>query len=228
MGVGGKMPHARAIGIVEGQEVVPHGHDWPQSRRVTNTAVVSVQVVGRVRVVGMVIRQVLRRAPKPPALAEFVVGGLARMVGVNLVGEGRSQEDRIAGRFAFMRPDVKRDHIFGVLAAQPASVDPTRHVFGDPEDEIILPAAIVEVVVMKMDGGILRGRMDEAHLGAVPIRAGHRPGRQVDQSANHAVWSAIANRHRRDVTTEIPGGEEVLRPVAINQTPNIGGVGARQ
>ncbi len=63
-------------------------------------------------------------------------------------------------------------------------VDSRRKVVGNHEREIGLPAEVVDVVLVEVDGGIVLGGVAPAHLAAVPGRAGHRPRRQVDQPAS--------------------------------------------
>src|SRR5215813_2200822 len=72
------------------------------------------------------------------------------------------------------------------------------------EGEISLPAAVVEVIIVKMDGTIMSRVVHPIVLAAVPGVSLHGPGREIDGGAMPAVWRNIHYVRGRDTATEIP------------------------
>ena len=92
MRVGGVVPQAGAARVVEGEEARAHGEDRAPAGGDADAAVVGVAVVGGAAVDRVVVGVVGRGAPGGRTRLVGGVGIAAGVVGIGLVGEGRSQE----------------------------------------------------------------------------------------------------------------------------------------
>ena len=70
-----------------------------------------------------------------------------------------------------------------VAGAQTNSVDGTGEIVRQRDREIIRPAKIMDIVIMKMDRSIHFRRMSPIMFGAVPVEASHRSGRKIERAA---------------------------------------------
>src|SRR5215831_2845799 len=114
-------------------------------------------------------------------------------------------------------------------SAQPHAIDAGRHALGDGHLEIGIPAAIVEVVLMKMDRGVMPWPMPPGCLFAGPARAAYRPRRQVAEGALQRVRPAVEDAVACYFLAEIPirgtGGRVGLqRGARVMRAAHDGGV----
>ncbi len=165
------------------------------------------EVVGREPVVLVVVGIVGRRLPVGDALAEGLVVEAAREIAVDLVGEGRGDVADLGLRLADLRAHEEGDDVAVRPAAQLHAVDAASHVLGHGEAEIVGPAAIVQVVVVEMDGGVVMRCGLPVALLAGPGGALHGAGRQVHQPAVQAVRAGILDLHAVHAPREVPGGD---------------------
>ena len=75
--------------------------------------------------------------------------------------------------------------------------------------EVGLPADVLHVVVVEVDGAVLAGGESEAGLGAGEVVAGHAAGGHVDGLAVEAVGAGVGDAVAADVEAEVPGGDRV-------------------
>ena len=109
--------------------------------------------------------------------AKGVVDIVALMVAIDLVGEGRGQKDDRRRRGPRRWQHIDRHDVLDIVTAQADAVNPGGHSGGNLEDEVGFPAAIVEIIFMKMDGGVVARPMPPVGLFAGPARAAHRARR---------------------------------------------------
>src|SRR4029077_8193249 len=69
--------------------------------------------------------------------------------------------------------------------------------------------AIVEIVVMEMDGAIITGSVPPAHLAPAPASADDGARRQIDEPAMARLWPDIGDLLRLDAEGKIPAGEKL-------------------
>src|SRR5260370_1059948 len=127
-------------------------------RGVGDARAIAVEIVGREAVILVVVGIVGGGFPVGDPLAERLVEDAAREIAIDLIGEGRGDVADLAARLADLRAHEERDDVAMRPAAQLDAVDAASHVLGNREAEIVGPAAIVQIVVVKMDGGILMRR----------------------------------------------------------------------
>src|SRR3954469_15573869 len=92
-------------------------------------------------------------------------GGFVRhaFVGVGKIGEGREEHGDRRGRGAAPWADDEREMVFVIAGAETNGVDTAGQLLGDSEGEIDVPAGIVEIVGVEVDGAVLlRGVVDIA------------------------------------------------------------------
>ena len=141
--------------------------------------------------------------------AERAVEG-QMLVGVGHVLDRRQQEGDAIG------PPRRRQHheghvLLGPLGPEPRGIDPARHARRHGPFEVHLPAGVVKIVVVEVDGAVLVPRVAPAHLLAREIPPGHAARGQVDDLAVAMVGGTVGNPDRRDVSREIPGAQDVGR-----------------
>ena len=202
--IGRQVAQARARRVVEGEIVGPPAQHRPQVRRVGHARAVAVEIVGREAVILVVVGIVGGGLPVGDPFAERLVEDAPREIGVDLIGEGRGDVADLAARLADLRAHEEGDDIAMRPAAQLDAVDAASHVLGNREAEIVGPAAIVQVVVVEMDGGVLMRRCLPVALLAGPRRALHGAGRQVHQPAVQPVRPAILDLHGGHAAGEVP------------------------
>ena len=181
-------------------------------------------VVGRQPEVGVLVRGPGPGVPRPDPLPIDVVGHPARDVRVDDVGE-RGDED--AGRRlrpASRRAHEERDHVLDTAARQPRGVDAAPEVGGHLEGEVRLPAAVVEVVVVEVDGGVVLRRVAPAHLLASPARALHSPRGDVHQLSMQTVRPHVHDALARGLAGEIPGRHRACGRSGGRQRVHLGPV----
>ena len=193
--------------VVEAEEIRPPGDQRPEVRGVGHARAVAVMIVGRETVIPVVVGIVRTGFPVGDPLAERLVEHAAREVGIDLIGEGRREVADLGLRLADLGPHEEGDDVAVRTAAQLHAVDAAPHVLRDGEAEIVGPAAIVQVVVVEMDGGVMMRRGLPVALRAGPRRALHGPRRQVDQLSVQAVGAGVLDLHRIAAAGEVPGGD---------------------
>ena len=177
------MSHPRTAGVEERHVSGPHRQQGPALARIADAAAVGMLVVGRSTIFGVLGGIPRIGTPLGLTRAKGVVDIVALMVAIDLVGEGRCQKDDRRSRGARRWQHIDRHDVLDVVTAQADAVNPGGQSGGNIEDEVGLPAAIVEIVFMKMDGGVVARLMPPAGLFAGPTRAAHRACRQVAQMA---------------------------------------------
>ncbi len=146
----------------------------------------------------------------PEALPELCVGvvHVPAVVRVRHVGGRRRQERELRRGGAPRRAHEEVDVPLVVFSAQSRGVDAAAQVFGNAVLEIRLPADVVVVVVVKVDGAVLLGRVAPALLGAAPgvtlcTARGEIPGATVQ-----LVRADVADAVAADVEREVPGRDD--------------------
>ena len=202
------VPQPRSLGVVEGQEARPHGQHRPQPRGEGDAAVVAMAVVGGPAIDRVVVR-VGCGAPGGHAGAERRVHVAARVVGIGLVGEGRGQDGDRRVRPRPRRQHVERQPVLAALAGQVQRVGAARQVRRHLQAGVGLPPAIVDVVVVEVDRGVVGRRMAPAGLAPAPVRADHAAGRQVHRLAVAGLRAGVGDARAADALREVPGREYV-------------------
>src|SRR5258708_7954445 len=113
------------------------------------------------------------------------------LVGIGEVGKGGDEEYRLGARDSGARPDEERDVIFMIALPQSRRVDAAARISGDLPDEIGLPARVLNVIVMEMDGAVLLRRVREVYFLAVPVVTGDGAHGHVDRPAAQFMRSSI-------------------------------------
>src|SRR6266508_3664312 len=201
------MAQARARRVVEGEEVGPPGQQGPEMRGVGDARAVAMEVVGRQPVILVVVGIVGRGLPLGDALAERFVEDAAREIGVDLIGEGRGDVADLGLRLADLRAHEEGNDVAVRAAAQLHAINATLHVLRHGEAEIVGPAAVVQVVVVEVDGGVHVRRTLPVALGVVPRRTLHGARRQVYKLAVQAVGPDVLDLERAHAAGKVPGGE---------------------
>ena len=88
----------------------------------------------------------------------------------------------------------ERHVVLMAVLREMGAVQAARQLLRHGEGEIALPAAVVEVVIVKMDGTVMSRVVHPVVLAAVPGVSLHGPGREIDGGAVPAVWRDI-HRH---------------------------------
>src|SRR5436309_537108 len=96
-----------------------------------------------------------------------------------------------------------------------------------------LPARIIEIIAVEMDGAIVFGLPRPAMLLAGPVPALHAAGRQMHDPAVMLRGAGIDGSRRADVPGEIPSGNDVFQERGIDDgTPiailPVSGMDARE
>ena len=128
------------------------------------------------------------------------------VIAVDGIGKGRCQHAKVCGRPAPWRADVERHHVLVIPAPDACRVESRSHAVRDFKGEIGLPAEVVDVVVVKVDGAILYRRVFPGHFLAGPPGTGHGAGRQVDQAAVQTLRPNVHDPRRTRVPGEVPQG----------------------
>ena len=212
MGVGAEVAQSGAadVGVRVGDVADAHVQHGPVPRRDGDAAPVGVVVVGResvldvvARVVGIgVPRRGLRLPVRPPLR-------VARPLRAGMVRVDRVRERRDHHRNGCRGRPLRRHHEEGDVLPRCACLEHQRvgrraDALGHRPLESDRPAAVLDVVFVKVDGGIFVRRVPPAHLAAVPPRAGHSPGRDVDEPAVQSVRAGVLDATRLDATREVP------------------------
>ena len=208
MRVGGIVPQARAVRVVEGEEARTHREDGAPARRDADAAVVGVAVVGGAAVDRIVVGVVGRGAPGRGPRLVGGVGVAARVIGIGLIGKGRGQESDRCERAIAVRQHVEGQPILPRLAGEMERVGAALQLVRDGPGEIGIPAAIVEIAIVELDGGVVLRGVAPAHFSTGPAGANHGACRKVDELAVAGLRAGIGDDLRRNADREIPGRDE--------------------
>ena len=182
VGVGRKMPEPRARLILEGEIARPHRHDRTEPRRQRHARPVGMIVVGGAREAVDFVGIPGIGAPGGGPLLQPALEIAARMVGIGEISEGRDQHGDRLFRRVTRRQDEEGDRVLAAVILDLDRIDPAVEPRGNGEGEAGLPLAVGEVVVVKMDRAVVLRRVTPAEFAAVPVRASHGPGRDIDQA----------------------------------------------
>ena len=150
----------------------PHVEDRPQARAVEAAAAVAMHVIGREAEIAPGHEEEVRGAegqqrPMGALGRRILIGVMAVGIG-EICGASRQEGDGRLG-LALGRQDEEGDVILARRpAAEPRGIDAAGEIGGNRPGEARLPAAVVEIVLMEMDGGVI-GR------GLAPADAAARP-----------------------------------------------------
>ena len=139
----------------------------------------------------MILRIPLVGTPFRLPLTERIVDIAALVVSVDLIGERGGDKYQRRSHDTGRWQNVERHDVLLAAAAQPHAIDARRHALGDGHLEIGIPAAIIEVVLVEMDRGVMPWPMPPGCLFASPARAAYRPRRQIAQGAMQRVRPAV-------------------------------------
>src|SRR6516164_4428798 len=207
MCVGWKMSDTRTAAVEECDVSGPHRQERAAQARIADAAAVRVLVVGRRAIFGVLVG--IPRIGMPLGLpsAKGVVDATALMIAIDLVGESGGQKDDRRRRGSGRWQHIDRHDVLDIVTAQADAVNPGGHSGGNLEDEVGFPAAIVEIVLVEMNRGIVARPMPPIGLFAGPARAAHRARRQVAQMAVQTVRPAVDDPVGRDLGAEVPPGQ---------------------
>ena len=191
VGIGWEMAKAGAIGLGKRDVAGAHGDHRSQTRCITDAAAVAVKVVRGKPVVGMIVRCPRSCIPGRRPFTVRIVGIFTGVIAVHDVGKRWYEHANVRLAGSPCRPYEEGDHVPGLTAAQTHPVNAARHVTGNREDEVGLPVAVMEIVIMKVNGAVLIRRVPPAHLLAGPVRARHGTGGKIHELAVKPVGSDI-------------------------------------
>ena len=204
-----QVAHPRAARVDVGEKARAEVQDRPEPRGVGDPAPVVVKVVRREPVLLMLVARPRARAPGADPRAILVVRDVAGDVRVDDVGERGHEHADVSRPLAPRRPNEERDHVLDVARLEPHGVDaapePLRHRVG----EVRRPAAVVQVVVVEVDGAVLLRRVAPAHLAPRPVGPHHGARREVHQLAVEPVRSHVDRAGARRVPGEVPERDQV-------------------
>jgi hypothetical protein len=178
---------------VVGLDLRPHVGNRPEPRRVAHPAAVAVARVEAERT---------ERAGAGPRVCQ--------------VAEGRDeQRDLRRGWTTLPRADGERNVILVVAGAQTRRIHARLQRVRHPELEAHFPPRVIDIVVVEVDGAVLRPCPLVVHLERVPVVSGDGAHREVHCAAVQAARPCIADAVRLDVRREIPRGNRRGRRAAL-------------
>ena len=203
----------------------PHRDDGPSGGRVGDPAAVGVQVVDGAAVLAVLAQELVQRVQGDgdvgePAEVGAPAAGQQPLVGVGQVGGGRGQEGDVGVALPRRRGDEERHVVVLSGPAETGGVVAGAPPVADLDLEIGLPPAVVEVVVVEVDGAVLLGGVVAPEGGGVPPVAGEAPHRMVAERAVEA-----AGAHVGDGGAAGRGGGEVPGRGQPRHRPRVGPVG---
>ena len=173
-------------------------------------AAVGVVVVGRQPVLGMVAGVVRVGIPRrglclpvlPPLWFPDPVG--SDVVPVDRVREGRHQHRDGRGARPLRRHHEERDVLASIRRREHQRIGRRSRALGHRPLERGRPAAILDVVFVKVDRGVFLRSVSPAHLPSGPSRAGHASARDVDERSVEPVGAGVFDAARFDAAREVP------------------------
>ena len=213
MEIGAVLPGSRTGGADPARGMAgPHIEDGSQPRRDGDAAAVAMGLVEGIAVFAMGGEEEVF-APHGGHMAAGDLGQIAvvaqPLIGIGHVAGRRDQEQRIGRRLAARRQDEEGNPLDLVPILEPGGIEAAAQMARHLEDDIGLPAGIVEIVVVKMDRAVLSRRAPPIELGGIPVPALHRPGGKIDQPSVEAVGGPVANAIARHVQGEVPGPDQI-------------------
>ena len=195
MGVGVVLVEGGAVAAQPGVVAAGEVQDRAQAAGVGDAGAVGVAVVEGAAEFGVVVHVEVGMAEREEAVHQRLGtarGDVLAVVGIGDIGAGRGEKGdfRAASRGGMARrADEERQVVLAgrLLVACPGAdmqgVGAALEVVGYVEGDRGLPAGVVEVVVVEVDGAVLLGPPCPVVLLAGPVPALHGAGRQVDQQA---------------------------------------------
>ena len=209
------------VGVVLPDVVAwPHAQEGSETRGIGNTGAVAVVVIHRQSVLRVHVKVDIGHVD----LAELVAGVLARVtptdlhvvVDVGVVAAGGNQQGQAGPRTTRRGTDIEGDVepliVLGQEGGKRAAPAIGRHLPGG----IRFPGAVIEIVVVEVDGAIVFRPMGPYHLAAVVIPALHGSRGHVDDCAVKPVWREVVGRHAIHFAAEVPQGHHIGRDVGRN------------
>ncbi len=202
------MPHSGAARIVECEKPRPHRQDRPVAGRKRNAAAIAMLVVGRAAVDRVLVRIVRIRLPFGDAVVVRLIDAGTRVVGIRLVGEGRSQEHDRCERAIAVWQHVERQPVLAGVAGEMQRVSPAGQVVRYGPRKIRLPAAVAQVVCVEMDRAVIVWCVLPGLRVAAPSRADNGARRQVHQNAVAGLGTDVEDRLGIDAQGKVPTGKQ--------------------
>ena len=214
--IGGVVAQARGTQLFVriGDVADAHIQHRPVPGRKADARAIRVVVVRRpaeLRMIAGVVRiAVPRLGVSLPGLAPVGVGQPleARVVLIDHVGERRHQHGDLRSRLADGRHDEEGDVLLGVARFEHQRVGPGPEVGRHRPFVRRRPAAIDDIVIVKMDGRILVRGMPPAHLAAGPRRPRDGPRRHVVQGAVKPVRANVDDPGAGDLLCKVPARDQ--------------------
>ena len=132
------------------------------------------------------------------------------LVGVGQIGHSRQQNCHRCRFGFFPGAHEKGDVVLRPVCRQPHGVDAAAQVVIQFQFEVLGPAGVLQVVVVEMDGPVLRRSALEMDIIPFPVESGHRPGRHVHGDAVELIVRSVGDSVGGHVSGEIPGGQQVV------------------
>lgn len=195
------------MGVDIGEIAGTHGNERPTRRGVDHAAAIGVAVVCRGAEMLVLGGMVGIGAPRLAALPVCIIEVRPPEIGIDLIGD-RREENRDPVFLPSLRQHEDRNDVLAAIHPKPHAVDTAGERWRNDEVEIDLPEAVVQVVLMEMDGGIVARRVPPAHLVAGPERTPDAAGRQVEQTPIHPERAAIPDDRSANIEPEIPPGDQ--------------------
>ena len=211
--IGVELPQVRAGAAHGADDLGLHVDHGPQARAVEDARAVIVNVVEAKPELGVLLHeQVVLLVLQEPAYHDLRfrhVQGDA-VVGVGHVACRGQQEGRGCPR-PFPRRQYRERNVELVLVrVQAHRVETAAHPVRNLEREVCVPAGVVEIVVVEVDGRVALGRLLPADRIRAAEPSSHAPGRQVDQRAVQAPGRDIDQAIAGNADRKIPGGHEIV------------------
>ena len=134
-----------------------------------------------------------------------------RVVLVDDVGEGRHQNQDLCARFAKERHDKEGNVFAGLPGFEHQCIGSGGEVARHRPFVRRRPAAIDNVIIVKVNGCIFLDRVAPAHLPPRPRRARHGPRRHVVKLAMTLLRANVDDLGGGDCLREIPAGDQPRR-----------------
>ncbi len=144
-----------------------------------------------------------------------------RVVAVDDVCERRNQNANVRRFLPLRRHHEERNVLLCVAGLQAKRVGAGAQILGHSPLVRGRPTAVVDVVLVEMDGRVFLGRVPPGHFAACPFRAGDRAGRHVDELAVQPVRPDVDNAGRRNLLREVPAGDQPWHLLTIGGSGDL-------
>ena len=200
--------HVAVVNEVESVETGSHVEDRSQAGAIEHAAAVAVRVVVRAPQFPVLAQEHLGLTKSEEAFVEVLdVVAVHPVMRVGVSHEscrGCDEGDRCCG-FALLGTDEERDPAFIVIGAKTHCVEAATGPRRDSPGEVGLPATVVEIVVMEVDGAVLFRRKTPVQDRAVPVESGNAAGRQVNGGAVWSIPGDLSNNCPGHLLGKVPG-----------------------